>query len=83
MSRRLYDHLGNTRSAERLAADESLALDAGKEVAERGKGEEEGDSKQARNAEDERQVLHDSHDTVGAGAHVVGRDSADGRIEGR
>lgn len=78
----LDNHLGNTLAAEGLAADEGLALDAGKEVADGGQGEEDTSGNQAGCVDYGAEELDDGHDGVCGGAHIVGRDLADEAIEG-
>jgi hypothetical protein len=80
-NRRLHDHLGNALAAERLGADEILALDGSQEVADASEREEHASRDQARAAEDDAEELHDGKDGIGGGAHVVGRDPADGGVE--
>lgn len=77
----LHNHLRDTLATKSFAADESLALDAGKEVADGGQGQEDTGGDQAGGVDDGAEELDDGHDGVGAGAHVVGRDLADEAIE--
>jgi hypothetical protein len=57
-------------------------LEGSHEVAEGRRGEEDGGGDEARGARDDGQPLHDGHDAVGARAHVVTRDLADGGVKG-
>lgn len=78
----LYDHLSDTLATEGLAADKGLALDAREEVAEAGERQHHRRGDEAGRAGEQRQPLGQGHGAVRGGAHVVGRDAADGGIEG-
>lgn len=73
----LHNHLRNTGTSEGLAADKSLTLDASKEVAEGSNEQKDGGGNQTAGARNITDELQRGHDTVGSGAHVVGRDLAD------
>ena len=77
------NHLRHTLAAQRLAPDKVLALDGGRQVAQRRDGQENGRGDQARGHGDDGQPLHRTHDGVRAGAHVVCRDAADGGVKAR
>lgn len=77
----LDNHLGNTVTAEGLAADEGLATDTGEGVADRSEEEEDGSRDQARGDNQVAQELDNRHDKVGGGAEIVGRDLADKLVE--
>lgn len=77
----LYDHLCHTLSTQGLAADKGLVLDGGQEVAKSSEHEKDGSSKQTSSLGNCAQPLDQTHDTVDAGARVVGRDLADRGIE--
>jgi hypothetical protein len=75
-SAKLYNHLSDTSTAERLAADKGLSAKTGKEVADGSQGEENCCCDQAADSNDDAKVLNDGHDNVGSGAEVVGRNLA-------
>ena len=77
-----YNHLRNPRATKRLAADKRLALERRQGVAETGKRQEDTGDNERAGGGDARQEHDDGHDAVGAGAHVVCRDLADGVVEG-
>jgi len=77
----LYNHLRYTLAAQCLAANKGLALDASKEIADARESEDDSGGNQASRSTDKRQPLHESHDAVGARAHVVGGDLANSGIE--
>lgn len=77
----LYDHLRNTLSTQRLAALESLALEAGQRIENRRNQQEDGANNQARCLGPDADPLHGAHDKVYGGAHVVGAELADEGIE--
>lgn len=78
----LYDHLRNALSAQRLAANKGLALDAGKKVGHSSQSKEHSSGNQARGgAISQAQPLDQGHDGVGTSAHVVGLDFPDVGIE--
>lgn len=79
----LYNHLRHPRSTKRLASHKRLALDRRQDVAETRDRQEDAGDNEGRGAADAGQEDDDSHDAVGGGAHVVGRDLADGVVEGR
>jgi len=76
-----YNHLRDARAAERLAAHERLALDAGEEVAQGRKRQEDGRRDQAGRPAEVAQPLRRRHGGVGCRAHVVGLNPADGGVE--
>lgn len=77
----LYNHLRHTCATQRLAADKGLALDASHKVASGREGEEHSGGNQARRARNDGEPVDNGHDGIGARAHVVRRDLADGGIE--
>lgn len=77
----LDNHLGNALAAKRLASDEGLPLDAGKQVADASKQEEDGRGDQGAPPKRSADKLEDGHGEVCAGAHVVGRDLANKLIK--
>lgn len=79
--RALYNHLRNALAAERLAALELLALEAGERVEHRGQQQEDGRHNQARRHGPDADPLYGAHDKVDGGAHVVGAEFADKLIE--
>lgn len=64
-----------------LASNECLTADAGKQVTERRQGKEDSGGDETGRMEDAAQELHKSQGTVGSRSEVVGRDSANGRVE--
>lgn len=68
---RLDDHLGNTSTAESLAANEGLAANSGQEVAESREHEEHGKNNQGAGGNSEADELNRRHDAIGGGAQVV------------
>lgn len=77
----LHNHLRNAGASEGLAADKSLTLDTGKEIAEASDEQKDGGGNQTAGARNVADKLQSGHDTVGSGAHVVGRDLADGFVK--
>lgn len=79
---KLYNHLRDTRSTQRLASYKRLALERRQSVADTRERQEDAGDKKGRGAIDAGQEDNDGHDAVSGGAHVVGRDLADEVIEG-
>lgn len=80
---RLHNHLCNSSTTEGLAPNERLALDARKQVTDAGSAQQDGGRDEGGGTRDDGEPLDEGHDAVGTGTHVVGRDLADGIIEGR
>lgn len=80
-TRDLYNHLGDTVTAQGLAANECLSLDACKAVADRRKKQENSRGDERRAPVDTAHELDDGHDKIGGGTHVVCRNSADEGVE--
>lgn len=68
-------------AAQRLAADEALALDARQRVEGGRQQQEDGGDDEAGRLHDDAQPLHQAHHEVDDRAHVVGLEAADERVE--
>jgi hypothetical protein len=68
-------------TTEGLAANKGLSLDTSEEVAQGSKQQENGGGNQTARAADNADKLQSTHDTIGARAHVVGRNLANELVE--
>lgn len=73
----LDNHLGHASAAESLAANERLAANSGKEIAQGSEQEEHGKDNQSAGSNREANPLNGGQDAVGGGAQVVRGDLAD------
>lgn len=76
------NHLGDTLSSERLTANEALPLESRDQIAHTSQEEENRRSEETcRLVGNQCKPLNQAHDTIHAGAHVVGCEAADEHIE--
>jgi hypothetical protein len=75
------DHLRNTLSTQRLAALECLTLQASQGVENRSNHKDHGSSDQAGRLGPDADPLYGAHNKVYGGAHIVGAEFADERVE--
>ena len=77
----LNNHLRNALPSQRLTGSELLLLEASEGVEQGGDQQHDGAGDQARSIADERKPLHQAHDAVDGGAHVVCLEAADEAVE--
>lgn len=77
----LDNHLRDARAAEGLGADEVLALEAGKSIADGSQGEEDATGDERGRPSERAQENDDGHDEIDGGTDVVGGDPADEAVE--
>lgn len=79
----LHDHLRNSLSTQCLATLELLPFESSQSIEQRCNEQYDGGGDQTGCSGDDAEPLDDGHDGVDAGAHIVGRESADEFIEFR
>lgn len=79
--RQSYNHLRNALASENLAASEIVSLQSSEAVEDGRDEKENGGNNQGRGASNNADPLNGAHCEVHSCAHVVGRETADKRVE--